>query len=177
MYLLYCSAATVLYCWPDRDSNCWVRAEFVSLTNPQPDFPNQVWPGDILITNLLFEMLNRLCWSRSRLAGRDGKKKKREGILRQGTESSGLFGCFCGSIIMMQECTSSSCFCICNNKDHLDYNISHCHSNSTICGFHGENCEKQSPHTQRLVSSHEYFSLNSCSNRERGKKKTKNPNM
>lgn len=72
----------------------------------------------------------------------------------------------------VQEQTSSSYFSVCNNKDHLDYSISHCHPNSAICGFHGENCERQSPHTQGLVSSHEYFSLNSCSNRGRKKKRS-----
>lgn len=34
--------------------------------------------------------------------------------------------------------TSPSCFRTCNNKEHLDYNTSHCRSNSFLCEFHGE---------------------------------------
>lgn len=39
------------------------------------------------------------------------------------------------NIIITQECTSSSLFSICNNKHHLDYNISHCHSDSNHLRF------------------------------------------
>lgn len=159
IYLLY-STDTVSYYWPDLDSNCWARAECVSFTNPQLNLPNLVWPGDIFITKLLLEMLTASAAATPK-AGIDcserraKKKEKRKMQIKAGIHAGHWVKWFIW--VLQEQASSWSCFPICNNKDHLDYNISHCHSNSTICGFHGENCEKQSPHTGACQQSWIFF--------------------
>lgn len=61
--------------------------------------------------------------------------------------------------------------CISANEDHLGSNICHCHFNSSICCFHGENCELLSSNTHThtwvrahtlLKSRHRYFSFSTA---------------
>lgn len=136
---------------PDLNSNCRARAHSVSppLTL-RLDFSKPGLTGRHFNHKLTSWNVNRLCWSRN---GKDGGKKKKKRNQQSGHWVKRVYlGFFYPQeqsiIVIMQERTSSSSrSSICHNEDHLDYNISHCHSNSTICSFHGESCEKRSPHT------------------------------